>query len=195
MLVGVGDEMMHIFLDMSCGYTGNILTYRMVPRWTPCNGFHILFSTWAKYIRTKIKALYACTLCFSFYKSCFLKACGSWLDCFVKRTYIWLLRWRYPKLDYKWRLMDLEGSKKSVQSSFYLVTKALSKKSVLMSHGHPSWDSWKGQEQAPSFTCLPRVCKHLCLFASGTGSEETRGLRARDQSWKYIRNSKKVWFT
>lgn len=70
MVVGLWGKMMNLILDMSCGHTGNPLTYGMFPSWTPCNGFHTLFSTWAKYIRTKIKVLCVFTLSVSFYKSC-----------------------------------------------------------------------------------------------------------------------------
>lgn len=84
-LWGPGDEV----LNMSCGYIGNTLDLWDGPQGTPYNGFHTLFSTWAKYISKKkknISVLYVYTLCFCFYKL-FRKAHISWLDWFVKRIY------------------------------------------------------------------------------------------------------------
>lgn len=54
-------------------------------------------------------------------------------------------RWRYPKLNDEWRLVDLEESQKSLRAFSLTGHESFQKESVLTSHCRPNW----GQSEGP----------------------------------------------
>lgn len=77
---------MNSTLDMwACGCIRNTRIYGMVSSWTPCNGFHTLFSYLSKVHKSRKQTLHV--HCVFLLEKLFIEAGISWLDCFVKKNF------------------------------------------------------------------------------------------------------------
>ena len=104
----------------------------------------------------------------------------------------WWPRWSYPKLNDKWRLVDLEESKKSLRAFSLTSHDSFYKESILTSHCHPNWGQSEGPRAGSLCHLSSQSLQVSLLICQQNYSEDIGGLRPEDQSWMWIRNSKKV---